>query len=207
MHEAATVGRRRMSIRYSGGGRGADRRSGPAWPLVAFRAGAGLYVSVVLRLPLPPDSLPVVTLALGLAVAETITRVTDLTSRLTLAQRHHARRKEDRRYSGATCRFGGHRRHRRKREPSGFPAGDCGRGHLVCASPPAACTRAKTCSIGLLPTIDSFCRMLVEGGRQADSGSVYPPFELRARQACDVSTQPGGESLQAPRRVWTPPDS
>lgn len=40
--------------------------------------GAGLYVSVVLRLPLPPDSLPVVTLALGLATAEAIARITDL---------------------------------------------------------------------------------------------------------------------------------
>lgn len=34
--------------------------------------GAGLYVSVVLRLPLPPERMPVLTLALGLAAAEAI---------------------------------------------------------------------------------------------------------------------------------------
>src|SRR5579884_704070 len=37
---------------------------------------AGIYVSIVLRLPFGPDSLPVVTLALGLAVAEAIQTAT-----------------------------------------------------------------------------------------------------------------------------------
>jgi BirA family biotin operon repressor/biotin-[acetyl-CoA-carboxylase] ligase len=36
------------------------------------QAGAGLYFSIVLRLPLDPASLPVVTFALGLAVAEAV---------------------------------------------------------------------------------------------------------------------------------------
>ena len=40
--------------------------------------GSGLYVSVVLRVALAPDSLPVVTLALGLAAAEAIARTTGL---------------------------------------------------------------------------------------------------------------------------------
>jgi BirA family biotin operon repressor/biotin-[acetyl-CoA-carboxylase] ligase len=40
--------------------------------------GAGLYVSIVLRNPFPPDALPVVTLALGLAVSEAILKATDL---------------------------------------------------------------------------------------------------------------------------------
>ncbi len=39
---------------------------------------SGLYVSIVLRLDIPPARLPVVTLALGLAAAEAIARVTDL---------------------------------------------------------------------------------------------------------------------------------
>ncbi len=40
--------------------------------------GAGLYPSIVLRLPLPIDNAPVLTLALGLATAEAIARATDL---------------------------------------------------------------------------------------------------------------------------------
>ena len=40
--------------------------------------GAGLYVSIVLRLPLPAERAPVLTLALGLATAEAIARATDL---------------------------------------------------------------------------------------------------------------------------------
>jgi BirA family biotin operon repressor/biotin-[acetyl-CoA-carboxylase] ligase len=40
--------------------------------------GLGIYVSIVLRYPFSPDSLPVVTLALGLATAEAILKTTDL---------------------------------------------------------------------------------------------------------------------------------
>lgn len=40
--------------------------------------GAGLYVSIVLRLPLPAERMPVLTLALGLAAAEAITAQTGL---------------------------------------------------------------------------------------------------------------------------------
>ena len=50
-------------------------RHGHSWH---SEPGAGLYVTVVLRLPIPTDSLPIVTLALGLAAAEAIARVTDL---------------------------------------------------------------------------------------------------------------------------------
>src|SRR5574341_943588 len=39
---------------------------------------SGLYVSIVLRLGLPADTLPVLTLALGLATAEAIARTCDL---------------------------------------------------------------------------------------------------------------------------------
>jgi BirA family biotin operon repressor/biotin-[acetyl-CoA-carboxylase] ligase len=39
---------------------------------------SGLYVSVVLRLPLPPESMPVLMLALGMATQDAIARSTDL---------------------------------------------------------------------------------------------------------------------------------
>jgi hypothetical protein len=54
-------------------------RHGHSWH---SEPGAGLYVSVVLRLSLPPDSLPALTLALGLATAEAIARVCDLSADL-----------------------------------------------------------------------------------------------------------------------------
>jgi BirA family biotin operon repressor/biotin-[acetyl-CoA-carboxylase] ligase len=41
-------------------------------------SGAGLYVSIVLRYAFPPDSLPLVTLALGLATSEAILRSSDV---------------------------------------------------------------------------------------------------------------------------------
>jgi len=50
-------------------------RHGHTWH---SEAGAGLYTSVILRVALKPDSLPVITLALGLATAEAIARATDL---------------------------------------------------------------------------------------------------------------------------------
>ncbi len=50
-------------------------RFGRAWH---SERGAGLYPSIVLRLPLAVDSVPVLTLALGLATAEAIARATDL---------------------------------------------------------------------------------------------------------------------------------
>jgi BirA family transcriptional regulator, biotin operon repressor / biotin---[acetyl-CoA-carboxylase] ligase len=40
--------------------------------------GSGLYASIILRYPFSADSLPVVTLALGLATAEAILKITDL---------------------------------------------------------------------------------------------------------------------------------
>lgn len=50
-------------------------RHGHSWH---SEKGAGLYVSVVLRPELPPESLPILTLALGLATAEAIARTTGL---------------------------------------------------------------------------------------------------------------------------------
>ncbi len=50
-------------------------RYGRAWH---SEKGTGLYFSEILRLPLKPDALPVVTLALGLATVEAIATVTGL---------------------------------------------------------------------------------------------------------------------------------
>ena len=51
-------------------------RYGRAWH---SEADAGLYLTLILRLTMPPDSLPLVTLALGLAIAEAISETTGLT--------------------------------------------------------------------------------------------------------------------------------
>ncbi len=50
-------------------------RYGRAWH---SPPGVGLYQSIVLRLGLPPARLPIVTLALGLAVADAVAKTTDL---------------------------------------------------------------------------------------------------------------------------------
>ncbi|MCS7025743.1 MAG: biotin--[acetyl-CoA-carboxylase] ligase [Bryobacteraceae bacterium] len=50
-------------------------RHGRSW---YSEAGLGLYFSVILRIALPADELPVATLALGLAAAECITQLTGL---------------------------------------------------------------------------------------------------------------------------------
>ena len=50
-------------------------RHGRAWH---SEAGAGLYVSIVLRYGFAPDDLPAVTLALGLAAVDAILKTTDL---------------------------------------------------------------------------------------------------------------------------------
>ena len=54
-------------------------RHGHSWH---SNAGAGLYVSIVLRLPLGPDALPLVMLALGLAAREAIAGVSGLAADL-----------------------------------------------------------------------------------------------------------------------------
>lgn len=50
-------------------------RHGRSWH---SEKGNGLYFTVVLRLPLPPDSLPMATMAVGLALGETITQVSGI---------------------------------------------------------------------------------------------------------------------------------
>jgi len=152
--------------------------------------GAGLYVSVVLRLPLPPDSLPVLTLALGLATAETIARATSLAPDLRwpndvmLGEKKTAGILVQLIESAAVAGIGVNVNH------PAFPpeiVADAtslrlATGHLQ---------SREDLLIGLLPTIDSFCRMLVEGGRQ-------PILDQFARRSSYVRAkrvrvdQPGG---------------
>jgi len=52
------------------------RGAGPAGRVWYSEKGTGLYVSIVLRPGIPPETLPTLTLALGLAVREAILRST-----------------------------------------------------------------------------------------------------------------------------------
>jgi BirA family biotin operon repressor/biotin-[acetyl-CoA-carboxylase] ligase len=152
--------------------------------------GAGLYVSVVLRLPLPPESLPVLTLALGLATAEAITRVTDLQPDLRwpndimLGEKKTAGILVQLVDSVAIAGIGVNVNH------SAFPpeiAHEATSLRLASGRPQSR----EDLLTALLPTIDSFARMLVEGGRQ-------PVLEMFARHSSYVTgkrvtvDQPGG---------------
>jgi BirA family biotin operon repressor/biotin-[acetyl-CoA-carboxylase] ligase len=166
MHEAATLaaagcpsGTAVVAEEQTAG----QGRHGRSWH---SEAGAGLYVSVVLRLLLPPDSLPVLTLALGLATAETIARATDLQPDLRwpndvmLCDRKTAGILVQLVDSVAIAGFGINVNHR------AFPpeiATEATSLRLASGCPQSR----EELLIALLPAIDSFCRMLVEGGRQA----------------------------------------
>jgi BirA family transcriptional regulator, biotin operon repressor / biotin---[acetyl-CoA-carboxylase] ligase len=162
-------------------------RHGHSWH---SEPGAGLYVSVVLRLPLPPDSLPVLTLALGLATAETIARATDLDPDLRwpndvmLGDRKTAGILVQLVDSVAIAGLGVNVNH------PAFPpeiAAEATSLRLASGRPHSR----EDLLIGLLPAIDSFCRMLSEGGRQ-------PILDLFARRSSYAHgkrvriEQPGG---------------
>jgi BirA family biotin operon repressor/biotin-[acetyl-CoA-carboxylase] ligase len=152
--------------------------------------GAGLYISVVLRLALPPESLPVLTLALGLATAEAITRVTDLQPDLRwpndimLGEKKTAGILVQLVDSVAIAGIGVNVNH------SALPpeiAHEATSLRLASGRPHSR----EDLLIALLPTIDSFARMLVEGGRQ-------PVLEMFGRHSSYVTgkrvrvDQPGG---------------
>jgi len=150
-------------------------RHGHSWH---SQPGAGLYVSVVLRLPLPADSLPVLTLALGLAVAETISRLTDLHPDLRwpndvmLGEKKTAGILVQLIDSVAIAGIGINVNH------PAFPpeiAAEATSLRIASGRPHSR----EDLLIGLLPAIDSFSRMLVEGGRQ-------PVLDLFARHSSYV---------------------
>jgi BirA family biotin operon repressor/biotin-[acetyl-CoA-carboxylase] ligase len=190
MHEAATLaaagcpsGTTVVAEEQTAG----QGRHGHSWH---SEPGAGLYLSVVLRLPLPPDALPVLTLALGLATAEAIAGVTDLRPDLRwpndvmLGDKKTAGILVQLVDSVAIAGLGVNVNH------PAFPP-------EIAAE--ATSLRLSTCRpqsredllIGLLPAIDSFCRMLVEGGRQAilDQFVRHSSYARGKRVRVD---QPGG---------------
>jgi BirA family biotin operon repressor/biotin-[acetyl-CoA-carboxylase] ligase len=190
MHEAATLaaagapsGTAVVAEEQTAG----QGRHGHSWH---SEPGAGLYVSIVLRLPLPPDSLPVLTLALGLAAAETIARATDLQPDLRWPNDVML---GDKKTAGILVQL-----------VDSVAIAGLGINVNHPALPPEIANEATSLRlatgrlqsredllIGLLPTIDSFCRMLLQAGRQP----IIDQFERRSSYARGKRVrvdQPGG---------------
>ncbi|MCL4401683.1 MAG: biotin--[acetyl-CoA-carboxylase] ligase [Acidobacteria bacterium] len=130
---------------------------------------SGLYVSVVLRPVLPGEAFPVLTLAFGLAVAETIARVTDLACDLRWPNDVMI---DGRKVAGILVQLS-----EASLERAAAVAG-IGLNVNHAALPPDLAAEATSLRLAtgrnwsredllvtLLPTIDSFCRMLAEGGK------------------------------------------
>jgi BirA family biotin operon repressor/biotin-[acetyl-CoA-carboxylase] ligase len=135
-------------------------RHGHSWH---SEPGAGLYVSVVLRLSLPPDSLPALTLALGLATAEAIARTCDFSADLRWPNDVVI---DDRKVAGilvqltdsvAIAGIGVNVNH------AGFPPELASQATSLARAAGSTQSR-EDLLIALLPAIDSFVKMLVEGG-------------------------------------------
>jgi BirA family biotin operon repressor/biotin-[acetyl-CoA-carboxylase] ligase len=135
-------------------------RHGHSWH---SEPGAGLYVSVVLRLSLPPDSLPALTLALGLATAEAIALVCGISADLRWPNDVMI---DGRKVAGilvqladsvATAGIGVNVNH------AAFPPELAVQATSLRQAAGATQSR-EDLLIALLPAIDSFTKMLVEGG-------------------------------------------
>ncbi len=153
---------------------------------------SGLYVSVVLRLPLPAADLPVLTLALGLATAEAIARSTGLGCDL--------RWPNDVLLDGRKCAgilaqaaeaafiagIGINVNH------ACFPAELTAHAISLRMASGQSHSRERLLA-DLLPAVDSFARMLVEGGR----APVLRMFARASSYACGkrVVVEQGGVML------------
>ena len=193
MHEAATLaaagclsGTAVVAEEQTAG----QGRHGHSWH---SEPGAGLYVSVVLRISLPPDALPVVTLALGLATAEAIARTIDLDPDLRWPNDIML---NDLKAAGILVQL-----------VDSVAIAGLGINVNHHAFPPEIADQATSLRlatgreqsreellIGLLPAIDSFCRMLVEGGRQPilDQFTRHSSYASGRRVQVD---QPGGIAI------------
>ncbi len=146
-------------------------RHGHAWH---SEPGAGLYLSVVLR----QASLPVLTLALGLATAEAIARATDLQPDLRwpndvmLGGRKAAGILVQLMDTAAVAGIGVNVNH------PAFPPEIATEATSLRLASGRAQSREEIL-VALLPAIDSFCHMLAEGGPQ-------PILELFARHSSYV---------------------
>ena len=95
-------------------------RHGRAWH---SEPGSGLYVSIILRRQLTPATLPVVTLALGLAMREAILKATDLACDLRWPNDVLIESEEMRRHPHHARSLSYHCRHRHQRESFVIPGG------------------------------------------------------------------------------------
>ena len=152
--------------------------------------GAGLYVSVVLRLPLAADSLPVLTLALGLATASAINTVSDLDPDLRwpndimLGEKKTAGILVQLIDQAAIAGIGINVNH------PAFPPEIAHEATSLRLASGRVHSREELLA-ALLFAIDSYCRMLVEGGRQPilDLFSRHSSYAQGKRVTVD---QPGG---------------
>jgi BirA family biotin operon repressor/biotin-[acetyl-CoA-carboxylase] ligase len=140
---------------------------------------SGLYVSIVLRLMLSPDALPALTLALGLATAEAIARATDLRCDLRWPNDVMIR---DRKVAGilvqliddaAIAGIGINVNH------TNFPPDVA----AVATSLRVASGRAherELLLVTLLRSVDSFCKMLLDGGKEP----ILKMFQQSSTYAC-----------------------
>jgi len=137
-------------------------RHGHSWH---SEPGSGLYCSMALDLPLAPEQMPVVTLALGLATVEAIARVADL--------RCDIRWPNDvmsgtRKVAGILVQLAGTK-----------PVAGIGINVNHREFPPDIASLATSLRLAagreisrerllaaLLPCVDAFCKMLVEGGKE-----------------------------------------
>ncbi len=162
-------------------------RHGHSWH---SEPGAGLYFTVVLRLPLAPDSLPVLTLALGLAAAESIARATELhpdlrwPNDIMLGGKKTAGILVQLVDGAAIAGIGINVNH------PVFPAEIAHEATSLRIESGKIQSREELLAT-LLPAIDSFGRMLVEGGRAAilDQFTRRSSYALGKRVCVDM---PGG---------------
>jgi BirA family biotin operon repressor/biotin-[acetyl-CoA-carboxylase] ligase len=137
-------------------------RHGHAWH---SEAGCGLYLSIVLRLPAEAGPQPVLTLALGLAAVEAIARVTGV--RCDLRWPNDVMY-QDLKVGGILVQLAGR-----------VPIAGIGINVNHFAFPPELAASATSLRLvtgnavsredllcELLPAVDGFCNMLVEGGKQ-----------------------------------------
>lgn len=164
-------------------------RYGRAWH---SEKDAGLYVSIVLRPVLPPEALPALTLALGLATAEAIARVTGLGCDLRWPNDVML---DGAKVAGILLQFqdsffvagiGINVNH------SVFPAGIAAEATSLRLVTNREHSREQLL-IALLPAVDSFVTMLAEGGRQV----ILDAFSRRSSYARDkrVRVDQGAKKL------------
>ncbi|MCU1263050.1 MAG: biotin--acetyl-CoA-carboxylase ligase [Bryobacterales bacterium] len=127
---------------------------------------SGLYVSIILRLPLAPDALPIITLALGVATAEAITETTGLVcdirwpNDIMLGGRKSAGILVQLMDNAAIAGIGVNVNH------TGFPPGLAGEATSLRIATNRSHDRENllTC---LLASVDNICDILTDGGRAA----------------------------------------